>query len=104
VDGAQRGPEHPKHVEERNRDEVAGVEDQVGVKQPLDACRRQPPRAARQVGIGDDGDERPGSIQPAWNGSLMKTLVRAAFVAAVSLSAYTYAPGASRPGVRIFVW
>jgi hypothetical protein len=39
-------------------DDVAGVEDQVGVLQAPKALPRQPPLAARHVGVGDDGDGR----------------------------------------------
>ena len=38
--------------------EVAGVEQQVGARDALDEGVGQPPRAARHVGVGDDGDER----------------------------------------------
>jgi hypothetical protein len=53
--------ELPKLLVDRKRDEVAGVQDQVCLLEPPQALRRQPTRTAREVGIGDDRDER----QPA---------------------------------------
>jgi hypothetical protein len=41
--------ELPQHLERR---EVAGVQQEIGAGDPLDASIRQPPRAARQVRIG----------------------------------------------------
>ena len=38
-----------------------GVEQQVRLRDPLDARVREPPRAARQVGVGDHGDQHGAS-------------------------------------------
>src|SRR5205085_5463822 len=53
---------------------------------------RQPPPAARQVCVGDDGD---ASRQPTWNGVPTRSAVRDGFIEAASRTAYTYQPGAS---------
>jgi hypothetical protein len=45
-------------LEHRQRDEVAGVDDEIGGAQELDACIRQSPRAARQMGVSEDRDQR----------------------------------------------
>jgi hypothetical protein len=45
-------------IEHAQRDEVAGVDDQVGRRELAQAGIRQPPRAARQVRVGEDRDAR----------------------------------------------
>jgi hypothetical protein len=57
-DGRHRRPERPELLEERDRREVARVQDEVGRTQSLDARVRQPPLAARKVRVGDDRDAR----------------------------------------------
>jgi hypothetical protein len=45
-------------VEHVRRDDVAGVEDQVGLAEVPQALVGKPSRAARQVGVCDDRDSR----------------------------------------------
>ena len=40
----------------RDRAEVTGVENQVGLRQPPQTLVRQPASSTRQVGVGDDGE------------------------------------------------
>ena len=46
----------PELLEHGNRDQVPGVNDQIGRSQPGNAAIGQPPATARQVRIGDDRD------------------------------------------------
>jgi hypothetical protein len=46
----------PQLVEEGDRDEVAGVQDQIASAQQADALVGQRSRAAREVRVRDDGD------------------------------------------------
>jgi hypothetical protein len=84
-DGLHRRPQRAKLLEERDGGEVAGVQDQVGGPQSLDARIRQPPRAPREVRVGDDRDERYRSVY----GAPTRTVVRARFVAAATRTAVT---------------
>ena len=56
-----RWPEGAELVEERRRDEVAGVQDEICAAQQLQARVRERPRAARQMCVGDDGDAAQGA-------------------------------------------
>ena len=57
VHAVDRRPEPPASIlQHLDAHEVAGVQDQVGGAQLGDAARRQRPRAARHVGVGDDRD------------------------------------------------
>ena len=51
------GPIALMSVEGLGADDVAGMHDEVAVAQSGDARVGQPARAARQVGVGDEGDE-----------------------------------------------
>ena len=77
--GRERGPDlrvvdvsvHGHHAavalqlaQHGKRAQVAGVQDQVGRPQPLDAGGGQPAGAAGQVGVGDDRDPHGGSLGP----------------------------------------
>jgi hypothetical protein len=84
--GLDRWAEPQELLQEAHRDEVAGVQDQVGRLKPLLAGSRKPPRAAREMSVGNDRDER-SVFYRTWNGRLTKRLVRDAFVAAASRTA-----------------
>lgn len=92
---AQRGLVHvPVHgvdrrkraqlLEHREHHEVAGVHDQVGDGQLCRARVRKPPRAARQVCVGDDRD---AGRQPTRNGDPTKSAVRDRFIEAANRTA-----------------
>jgi hypothetical protein len=57
-DRLDRRAERLQLLERGDRRDVAGVKDQVGRPEQVEALVRQPPRAARQVGVGDDCDPR----------------------------------------------
>ena len=56
VHRVHRRPERAQLLQEREREEIAAVQDQVGSPQPFDTRVGQDPRAAGQVRVGDDGD------------------------------------------------
>jgi hypothetical protein len=56
VHALDRRPERTQLVEERRRDEVAAVQDEVGAAQQPRAFLRERARTAWQVRVGDDGD------------------------------------------------
>lgn len=58
VHAFNRRPERLELRDERERDEVAEMQDQISRTEPLDASRWKPARAARQVRVGDDCDVR----------------------------------------------
>ena len=64
---ATGGPSASISVEHRGGAEVAGVEDQVGRAQPLDAASGSRRAPARQVRVGDDREprHRPGGLGDA---------------------------------------
>jgi hypothetical protein len=45
-------------LEDRGGGEVAGMEDEVGPLEDSDAIAREPPPAARQVGVSEECDQR----------------------------------------------
>ena len=51
------GPDRLELAQHRKGHEVAGVQEQIGGGDPLDAGIGEPPRAAWEVSVGDDGDE-----------------------------------------------
>ena len=61
VHAHHRRPDRLELAEHLERREVAGVQEQVGARDPLDARIRKPPRAPRQVRVGYDGDQHPGT-------------------------------------------
>ena len=85
VDGLDR-PERPQLLEHRKSDEVAGVDDEVGSLERVQARLRQPPPAPRQVSVGDDRE--PGQRrQPTRKGRPTNKLVRWGFIDAASRTA-----------------
>lgn len=60
------------------------MDDQVGAAQLRKTSLRQPPPAARQVRVGDDGD---AGRQPTRNGEPTKSAVRDGFIEAASRTA-----------------
>jgi len=92
--------ERPQLLEERRRDEVPAVEDQVGPAQEPRAFVRQRTAAAREMRIGDDGDAR--QRRPLYRTAfaiwtvLANVLTRSLFVCALSLTATRYVPAVSR--------
>jgi hypothetical protein len=56
-----RGPDRLELAQHLERGEVTGVQEQVRHRDPLEARVRQPPRAARHVRVGDDGDQHRGT-------------------------------------------
>jgi hypothetical protein len=83
-------------------DDVARVEDQIGLRQDADALGRQPANAAGQMCVGNDRDDQrllrrgfalragfgfTGAVMR--NGLLTKTFVRAVFISAWSSVAST---------------
>jgi hypothetical protein len=53
-DRLDRRPERPQLLEDCDRRDVAGVQDQIGGPKELEALVGQSPRTPRQVGVGDD--------------------------------------------------
>jgi hypothetical protein len=56
VDARDRRAERRQLLPERERREVAAVDDQVGAAAEVDAARRQLAVTAREVCVRDDGD------------------------------------------------
>jgi hypothetical protein len=91
VHGLER-PEPAELLVDLSRDEVACVEDQIGLRQPAQAFRGQPAGASRKVRVGDDRNERQlrravfffafGS--PTRNALPTKLDVRTVFISAAS--------------------
>ena len=61
VDGRDGRPERLELVQHGDGGDVARVQDQVGGAQSGDAGVREPPRPARQMGVGDDREHAPAS-------------------------------------------
>jgi hypothetical protein len=81
--------EAPQLLEDAQRDEVPGVEDQVSPREPLNAVVGQPAAAARHVRVGDDRDDQRaasgffGSFGvPTANGTPTYVALRAGFISA----------------------
>jgi hypothetical protein len=74
-------PERAKLLEDGGRDDVARVEDEVRLAEAADTLVGDPARAARQVRVGDDGDE---GRQRTRNGRLIRKLVRLGFIPAAT--------------------
>ena len=83
--GRDRRPERLQLLEERDRGEVARVQDEVRRPQPLEARRREHAPSAGQVRVRDDRDERYRTV----NGALTRTALRFGFVAAETRIAVT---------------
>jgi hypothetical protein len=82
VHALERRPERAQLLEERRRDEVPGVQDQIRGPQALDASLGEAARAARDVRVGDDGD---AARQPSVTCSVF-VVVRSELVSAVNLT------------------
>jgi hypothetical protein len=94
TDGGDRA--EPSELGENGcRHHVAAVQDHVGFKEQPETLVRQPPRTAREVGVGDDRGGRQRfffgfrtfglclrSILPTRNALLITTVTRAGFISA----------------------
>jgi hypothetical protein len=58
VDTLDRRPDRAQLLQECGRDEVARMQDQLGIAKQAQTVVRQAARTARQVGVRDDGDAR----------------------------------------------
>ena len=59
---ALESPQRLELAQERQGREVAAVEDQLGRPELGDTALRQAPRTPRQMGVGEDSDERQSAI------------------------------------------
>jgi hypothetical protein len=96
VHGFER-PEPPELLVDLRGDEVARMQDQIGLLQAAQALRGQPARASRQVRVGDDRDE--GQVRravfffafgsPTRKALPTKVTVRTGFISAARRTAKT---------------
>ena len=77
--------ETTKLLQNRCRDHVPGVQDQIGALEPDQTLVRDAPRPARQMRVRDDRDAN----QRTTNGSLITVVERSGFIDAAILIADT---------------
>src|SRR5262249_634762 len=99
LDSLDRRAESTQLFEERGRDEVAAVQDQVGAPQPPDTLVRKRPRPAREVRVRDDGNPRrvgryTRTSFPTRN-VFVKVVTRSGFVWARTRTVTRYVPAFS---------